>query len=48
MYLSVFGKLALRHSESHSEVEVDFHGLSSSIFEQLWKNNGLEITKFEN
>lgn len=29
-----------------SEVEVDFHGISSSTFEKLWRNNGAEIVKF--
>lgn len=48
--MEAFGKLPARRSESGSgtsEVELEFHGISSSTFEQLWKNNGLQIVRFE-
>jgi hypothetical protein len=46
-YLEVYGHLPVKAVSSHSEVEVEFHGVTSTIFEKLWKNNGAEIVKFE-
>lgn len=39
-FLEVFGHLPVKKTESLSEVELEFHGITSSIFEKLWKNNG--------
>jgi hypothetical protein len=46
-YLEIYGKLPARRTESQSDLEVEFHGISNSTFEELWKNNGQQIARFE-
>ena len=48
IHLEIYGKLPVRRSESQSDMEVEFHGISNSTFEELWKNNGELIVHFEN
>ena len=47
-YMEIFGKLPARRNESQSDLEFEFHGISNSTFEELWRNNGQQIVRFEN
>jgi hypothetical protein len=39
-FMSIFGSLPAKRNESLAEHEIEFHGISSSIFKGLFKNNG--------
>jgi hypothetical protein len=47
VHLEVLGRLPARRSESQSDREVEFHGISNSTFEELWRNNGQIVVQFE-
>ncbi len=39
-FMMIFGSLPAKKSDSLAENEIEFHGISSSIFKGLFKNNG--------
>lgn len=39
-FMSIFGSLPAKKNDSLAEHEIEFHGISSSIFKGLFRNNG--------
>lgn len=39
-YMHIFGELPAKKNESLAEHEIEFHGISSSVFKGLARNNG--------
>ena len=45
-YVSIFGKIPVIQKKSHAEAEIEYHGISSALFENLWNKYKTNLLKF--